>query len=104
MRSQDWKPAPAVLDEFKRWLISEKMATAKEVEEAFAAPGSGDFSVLQIRGKVLNTAFGQEARHRAVAQGDKQIAAAMGLFDRAGKLLAQRRARDNKERRAALDG
>ncbi len=104
VRSQDWKPAPAVLDEFKRWLISEKMATAKEVEEAFAAPGSGDFSVLQIRGEVLNTAFGQEARHRAVAQGDKQIAAAMGLFDRAGELLAQRRARDNKERRAALDG
>ena len=80
------------------------MATAKEVEEAFAAARLGDYSLLQIRAEVLNTVFGQEARHRAVAQGDKQIAAAMGLFDRAGELLAQRRARDNKERRAALDG
>ncbi|HEX5760187.1 MAG TPA: S41 family peptidase [Thermoanaerobaculia bacterium] len=102
VRSLDWRPGPAVLEEFKRWLVSEEMATAKEVEEGFAPPNRADYSLLQIRAEVLNSGFGQEARHRVIAQGDKQIAEALKLFDRAGELLAQRRAKDNKERRASV--
>ncbi len=102
VKSLDWQPGPAVLAEFRDWVAKEKIATAAELDKAYAEPGSTDFSLLQIRAEVLNSGFGQEARHRVIAQGDKQIAAAMGLFDRAGELLAQRKALDRKDQRAAL--
>jgi carboxyl-terminal processing protease len=102
VKSLDWKPGPAVLEEFKSWLVSEKVATAEEVQKAFTEPDAGDYPLLQIRAEVLNSGFGQEARHRAISQGDKQIAAAFGLFDRAGDLLAQRKAMDRKDQRAAV--
>jgi carboxyl-terminal processing protease len=102
VKSLDWKPGAAVLEEFRAWVEKEKIATAAELDRAYAEPGSTDFSLLQIRAEVLNSAFGQEARHRVIAQGDKQIAAALGLFERAGELLAQRKALDRKDQRAAL--
>lgn len=37
---------PAVLDEFRRWLISEKLATQKEVDEAFANLALKDSALL----------------------------------------------------------
>jgi carboxyl-terminal processing protease len=102
VKSLDWKPTPAVLDEFRRWLVSEKLATQKEVDEAFANPALKDSAMLQIRAEVLNTAFGQEARHRVLTGGDKQVQTAIGLFDRASELLAQRRElKEKEEQRAA---
>ncbi len=102
VKSHDWKPTPAVLDEFRRWLVSEKLATQAEVDEAFANPALKDSALLQIRAEVLNTAFGQEARHRVLTGGDKQVQTALGLFDRASELLAQRRElKEKEEQRAA---
>ncbi len=91
--SADWQPGPAVMDELRAWLVAEKLASAQEIEEGFAQEGARTGSLLQIRGEVLNAAFGQEARHRAISAGDVQLQAALGLFGRAGELLAERRAR-----------
>lgn len=102
VKSQDWKPSPGVFDDFERWVVKEKIATQEEVDKAFAEQGSGDYTLLQIRAEVLNTSFGQEARHRVLSKGDKQIDAAMGLFGQAGELLAQRKAKDRKDQRAAI--
>jgi carboxyl-terminal processing protease len=94
IKAADWKPGAAVVDELRRWLIAEKRATAKEVDEGLAQEGVRTDSLLQIRAEVLNIALGNEARHRAMAGGDPQIQAALGLFGRAGELLAKRRGRD----------
>ncbi len=98
--SIDWKPAEDVVEPFKRWLIEEKIATAKEVAEGIATGDAADFARLQIRAEVLNIDFGQEARSRALAQADKQIAEALAQFPKAASLLAQRRTLDDKSKRA----
>jgi hypothetical protein len=59
-----------------------------------AQPAAREYALLQIRGEMMNIAFGQEARHRALATGDKQLSAALGLFDRAAALLKERRELD----------
>ncbi len=99
--SVDWQPAEDVVEPFRRWLIEEKVATAKEVSEGIATPESADFARLQIRAEVLNIDFGQEARSRAIAKADKQIAQALAQFPKAATLLGERRSLDNsKEKRA----
>ncbi len=99
--SIDWQPAEDVVEPFRRWLIEEKVATAKEVSEGIATPESADFARLQIRAEVLNIDFGQEARSRAIAKADKQIAQALAQFPKAATLLGERRSLDNsKEKRA----
>jgi carboxyl-terminal processing protease len=90
IKSIDWKPGPEVMDEFRNWLNKEKIAATQETDEAFAKPDVKDYSAMQIRAEVLNGLFGQEARHRVLAQGDKQIQSAVALFDKAADLLAKR--------------
>ncbi|HZF13774.1 MAG TPA: S41 family peptidase [Thermoanaerobaculia bacterium] len=89
--SPDWKPATSVLDEFRAFLIKEKVATADEVDQAYTNQNVKDFILLEVRAEALNTAYGQEARSRVITGGDKQVQSAMTLFDRAAKMLAQRR-------------
>lgn len=101
VKSQDWKPEPEVLSEFRGWLVKEAIATPEEIDAAFAQEGTKEYALRQIRAEALNAAFGQEARHRVLAQGDPQISAALGLFDRASQMLAQRRAM--KEDRAEVN-
>jgi carboxyl-terminal processing protease len=98
--SVDWKPDDAALDEFRTFLTKEKIATAAEIQEAFAKPEARDFCLLQIRAEVLNDAFGQEARSRVITAADKQVKAAIGLFPKAAQMLAQR-LELKEERRAA---
>ena len=90
VKSQDWKPGPEVMDEFKAWLNKEKLSTAQQTDEAFAKQDVRDYSTMEIRAEVMNNVYGQEARHRVLAQGDHQIQSALGLFDKAADLLAQR--------------
>lgn len=88
----DWKPDPqALVDEFRNWLLSEKVATAEELE-AFQKESVREYSLLQIRAELMNSVGGQEARHRVLAQGDPQIQKALSLFPKAAEMLAQRRA------------
>lgn len=88
----DWKPEKAkLIEEFRQWLVKEKFATAEQVAEGLAKQEAHDASVLQIRAELLNTVAGQEVRHRTLSEGDKQLQQAIGLFDQAATLLAQRR-------------
>lgn len=93
VKAPDWKPEAAVLDEFKRWLVAEKLATDAEITAGFGQKDVPADSLLQVQAAVLNSAFGEEARHRVMASGDRQIQAALGLFGRARELRAQRRSR-----------
>jgi len=88
--SQSWHPDEAVLQEFKDWLVSEKISTPKEIEEGFAEKGTTDDVLMRIRSEVFNAIWGQDASHRVRAEKDVQIQRALQLFNRAGKLLAER--------------
>ena len=101
-KSRDWKPDAKTLADFREWAIKESIATAKELDDAMTVPANKEYIERQIRAEMLNSAFGQEARHRVLAQGDKQISTALGLFPRAAELLAQRRAMQEKEERAEV--
>jgi carboxyl-terminal processing protease len=89
--SQDWKPAPAVLEEFRAFLEKEKIATAEEIDQAYTKASIKDFILTEVRAEAVNTAYGQEARSRVIAGNDKQVQSAVALFDRAARMLAQRR-------------
>ena len=88
--SRDWQPEPSVLEQFKSWLVDEKIGTKEEVAKGFEEEGAADFALRQIRAEALNGAFGLEAGHKALTAGDNQIQAALKLFDRAAALLAER--------------
>ena len=103
IKSIDWKPAPDLLDQFRNWLVQEKVATEKDVQEAMADQKVRDYSLLQIRAEVLSIPYGQEARHRVLAQGDKQIQTALGLFERAATMLADRRQANPRIERSGTD-
>ena len=86
----DWRPGPELVQEFRDWVVKEKIATAQEIDEALQKEELRDYSQLQIRAEVMNSLFGQEARHRTLTEGDKQLQAALNLFGRAATMLAQR--------------
>ncbi len=98
--SIDWQPSEDVVEPFRRWLVEEKVASEKEVAEGIVSPEAIDFARLQIRAEVLNIDFGQEARSRALARADRQIATALAQFPKAATLLAQRRTLADKEKHA----
>ncbi len=90
--TKDWNPDQnKVLDEFGRWLVKEKLATQEELNKSFTQQDVRDGAMLQIKAEIANSTSGQEARHRVLTAGDKQLQEALGLFDRASSMLAQRR-------------
>ncbi|MEA2603792.1 MAG: carboxyl-terminal processing protease [Acidobacteriota bacterium] len=90
--TKDWNPDQnKVIDEFGRWLVKEKLTTQEELDKNLTQKDIRDYSMLQIRAEIANSTSGQEARHRVLAGGDKQLQQALGLFDRASTMLAQRR-------------
>jgi carboxyl-terminal processing protease len=90
--TKDWNPDQnKVIDEFGRWLVKEKLTTQEELDKNLTQKDIRDYSMLQIRAEIANSTSGQEARHRVLAGGDKQLQQALGLFDRASSMLAQRR-------------
>jgi carboxyl-terminal processing protease len=97
-----WQPPAGMLEEFEDWVVAEGMASEAEVAEGMASEAAREFALLQIHAEVFNSAYGQEARHRVLVGGDAQIREALGLFEKAGDLLAQRRALEAPGRRASL--
>lgn len=85
-----WQPPESILDDFRAWLAAEEIGTAEELEEIFSNTESRDIARRQIHADIANSAFGTEAAHRVLAEGDVQIRAALEAFDRAAALLAQR--------------
>ena len=90
----DWKPSPELLKEFREWLVREGVATGKDADDALAEQATRDYTLLMLRAEVMNVSFGQEARHKVVTEGDKQVQAALGQFGRAAELLAERQAKE----------
>ncbi len=90
VRNEAWQPNGGTLNAFRDWVVSEEIATAEEWDEAMQEPKNRDYAMRQIRAEVFNAAFGQDAWHRALAEGDNQIQTALGLFDEAGDLLTRR--------------
>jgi carboxyl-terminal processing protease len=88
--SDRWKPTADVAEGFKAWLLKEEIAKPEDVEEAMAIPETRDYALRQIRAEVFNAAFGQNAWHRVIAEGDTQVQKALDLFDRSAELLASR--------------
>jgi carboxyl-terminal processing protease len=89
--STDWMPGPEVLEEFERWLVDEEISTADEVAEGFEDPETREDALRRIRAQAFNAKWGQDASHRVRAEGDNQIQRALELFDRAERLLVQRK-------------
>lgn len=100
VKSVDWKPGPEVLTDFRKWVAEQSISTSQELEKEFADARLRDQVLLQIRAEVLNSVAGQEARHRALAQADKQIQTALSQFDRAAALQAERKLLEKREERA----
>ncbi len=90
IKGTSWKPGPELIQEFRDWVVKEKIASAQEIDEALAKNDVRDYSQLQVRAEVMNALFGQEARHRVLTEGDKQLQQALNLFDKAATMLAQR--------------
>ncbi len=90
--SADWQPQPELLDEFRAWLLSEEVATAEEIDEAFADDATHRHALTQIHYEIANSRFGVEAGHRVLAASDNQLQRALELFDEAADMLMTREA------------
>ncbi|MEM7052330.1 MAG: S41 family peptidase [Acidobacteriota bacterium] len=95
-----WQPPEDLADAFEQWLIDEEFATREQLDEEMDDVGR-ELSVRQIHAEIMNSAFGQEARHRVLARGDVQVQRALELFGEAGELLARRQQLDEAERQQA---
>lgn len=85
-----WQPAPELLEEFQAWLVSEELLDEDELEEAFEDERTREFALRQIHSDLFTSAFGTEAAHRILAQGDVLIQSALDLFPKAEDLLVAR--------------
>lgn len=104
VESESWRPGPEILDRFRAWLVEHELGTKEKIEEQLADKDTSEYVQRQIRAEVFNAAFGQDAWHRALAEGDRQIQRGLQLFTRAGELLANRRNLQQEiDRRAALE-
>ena len=88
--TRDWKPDSAILDDFRKWLVAEKLETEEDAAKLLEAETDRAYVLRQIRAEVLSSRFGIEASHQVLAQGDAQIQAALALFPHAAALLSQR--------------
>jgi len=86
----DWRPEPALLDDFARWLVEQEIDRAEDVAHGLEPAASREVVARQLRSEVLTSRFGLQAAHAALAEGDAQIRAALGLFDQASELRTRR--------------
>jgi carboxyl-terminal processing protease len=98
---RDWRPGPEVLDEFRAWVLEQKIESAENLEAGFGVEEHRAYALRQIRAEVFTSRFGIQAAHQAQAEGDAQIQTALTLFGRAEELLAERHRLDQKPEVAA---
>ena len=91
VEKRDWQPPDGLVTEFQAWLLEHDKVKADELATALA--DSEDLAAIRryLHGEIFNSAFGIEARFEVLAQGDRQIQTALGLFGDASDLLARRR-------------
>jgi carboxyl-terminal processing protease len=85
-----WRPDKAVLGEFRKWVIDQKIDTPEDLDKGFVEEAETTYALRQIRAEIFATRFGIEAAHQVLSEGDAQIQAAIGLFPQAEALLAER--------------
>jgi carboxyl-terminal processing protease len=90
---RSWSPQPGLLDEFQGWLLAQELIAEKDLAEGLAIGENREMVLRYLRAEVLGAAFGLEARHRVLVQGDSQVVAALTQLDEAEALLAERRRR-----------
>ena len=83
----EWR---ALRDEFRNWVIEQKIDTAEDLDKGFVEPAERGYALRQIRAEIFASRFGIEASHQVQSEGDAQIQAALGLFPQAEALLAER--------------
>jgi carboxyl-terminal processing protease len=88
---REWRPDAALVEQFRAWVVAQKLQTEPESRALLADPESRAVVERQLRAEVLSSRFGIEAAHQALADGDAQIQAALGLFPKAASLLAERK-------------
>lgn len=88
---RSWTPEPGLLGEFESWLLEQELIDMDDLAAGLTAVENRDTLLLYLRAEVLGAAFGLEARHRVLIQGDSQIVAAREQLDEAEALLAERR-------------
>jgi carboxyl-terminal processing protease len=98
-----WTPPQGMIDEFRTWLVDQKIDSADDVAHGLSAPADVEFARRQIRAEVLASKFGIEASHRVLAAGDAQIQAALAQFPQAAELLAERKAKVDAPKVAAAE-
>ncbi|MGB5161933.1 MAG: S41 family peptidase [Thermoanaerobaculia bacterium] len=90
IESREWQIPDPVLDEFYSWAVDEELITREELTEETADAAVVEEVRRNLRGELLNSAFGIEARYEILAEGDPQILEALSLFEDAKSLLARR--------------
>ena len=88
--SREWLVPDPVLEEFYDWVVEEELISRDELTEKLIEPGVVEEVRRNLRGELLNSAFGIEARYEVLAAGDPQILEALKLFEDARNLLARR--------------
>ncbi|HSM51532.1 MAG TPA: S41 family peptidase, partial [Thermoanaerobaculia bacterium] len=86
----EWRPEPGLIDEFARWLVEQQIDRAEDVARGLEPAASREVVARQLRSEVLTSRLGLQAAHAALAEGDAQIRAALGLFDQATELRTRR--------------
>lgn len=90
IESREWQVPDPVLEEFYNWVVEEELISLDELTEQTADAAVSEEVRRNLRGELLNSAFGIEARYEVIAEGDPQILEALTLFDDAKSLLARR--------------
>ena len=90
IESREWQVSDQILEEFYDWAVEEELITRQELIEETADAAVAEEVRRNLRGELLNSAFGIEARYEVIAEGDPQILEALTLFDDAKSLLARR--------------
>lgn len=90
IESREWQVSDALLEEFYDWAVEEELITRDELVEETAEAAVTEEVRRNLRGELLNSAFGIEARYEVIAEGDPQILEALTLFEDAKSLMARR--------------
>ncbi len=90
VKEASWQPPDGFLDEFRQWLIDEEIATGQKIDKMLADDEARAYARRQAHSDIMTAAFGTEAAHRVMADGDLQIQAALDLFGQARDLLVAR--------------
>ena len=90
IQDRDWTPPEGLLDTFAKWVVDEEITTEEAITDMFEDEAARDYSLRQIHADIFNSAFGPEASHQVLSQGDIQIQEALELMDEAAELLERR--------------